>query len=820
MCVEILQSADVTNSIGEEPWAKSMFPFSADHPGELSFIDGITVKLRQKIDDNWFEGEVDGKVGIFPSNYVKVMVEVPEGYVPPKVSANPAKPDTLGIDDTTSSSNNNSLKPSNNNAASQWKNKKAKVLYDFKAESAQDLGVTSGQIVTIVEKVDDDWVEAKHPSGKVGFVPANYVKLIEKPSSPSVKRRAPPPPGASKGKAPSAPAAMDPLDIFSLGSKSNAPSAPKTNGSNMDDLFMLDPLGKDDVILQPQGSAPKNNPALPSAFKLGGGAFRPVSFPGKPEDIGMTSLSMCTLSVADGPNLLGSVRDLTDMSDVGSAPAFDVNKHILDITPVDEAPGGDILAPVLSPPPGSVPPMKLPSPETTDKTALLEKMDSVDSLSKYDVLATAQPFSVQSTKQVRSVASPTRSKGSTPTTPTKPEPGLTGKDKTTNGAETVTEEVDQAGMKAVMLTMDQVNQDLDKALVGETVNPCLEPVVSSPANPFSAENSSDFSDFRPPIPPRQPSPNPFAAAPLEAIPAPLEPVPAPLEPVSAPLEPTFAPLEPTFAPLEPVTAPLEPIPIRGTSESSDEALRVQPPAPAPSPANPFSLDSTPDSAPSSAEGVVNFFSQSQPQSSGASNIPPRPLRNDSVDSIQFSCSSIPSRLMRDDSVASEWSDDMPMQNINFAINPPSTQSFKIPTAIKLPPPPSPRRRDSELESQPVKPQPKFDPKTIRPRPRAGSLSSNEGDSPFFSETPEGVLSDDEIKKIAPDSDQFRKDLAAFQANVHDMFDTSDWDTSVGDEVFGSPATEEPEPLSMSMLDTEFDSTLTGRINWFFIFRIT
>ena len=770
MCVEIIQGKEganhnalsdlVNDSQGmapsaAEPWAKSTFPFSADHPGELSFMDSEKIKLRKRIDDNWLEGEIDGKVGIFPSNYVQIMVDIPPGYVPPKLTNNAAnKPQSLSIQDA-SSSNNNSLKPN----AVQWKNKKAKVLYDFKAETAQDLGVKQGETITVIEKVDADWVEAKNAAGKVGFVPANYVKVVEKPLSPSVKRRAPAPPQAGKGKAPSAPGGANPLDIFDL-NKSKAPTVPKTNGSTLDDLLMLDPLGKDDVILQPQNStAVPKDPALPSAFKPGGGAFRPISLP-KPDDPAPGSLGM--LAVADGPNLLGSFRDLSTLAD--NAPSFnDHGRSILDATPIDEAPIDEILAPVLSPPPGAVPPTSIPDVGKIEKSSL-NKTDSVDSASKYDVLATAQPFSTSSAK-VRSVASPTRSRGSTPGTPPKPEAGAADiqVETTVNGAPVAAKDGaddvsanDKAEMEAMMLTMDQVSQDLDNALSGEEVKASPEVQATAKVNPFSAIEplvpekappvvpNEGNDEFKPPIPLRQPSPNPFAAA-------------------------------------------VEPITMRGASESSDEAFRSQPLAPAPSPANPFSLESTPDSAPSSAEGVVSFFAQqkpSQPMAHGATSVAP----------------SIPARFLRDDSVASEWSDDMPMQNITFNINPP-TSTFKIPTAVKLPPPPSPRRRDSDLDSQ--KAQQKFDPKTIRPRPRAGSLSSNEGDSPFFSPTPDGVLSDDEIKKMAPDSDQFRKDLANFQASVQDMFDTSEWDTSVGDEVFGAPG----QP---SLLDSEFDSTLQGR----------
>lgn len=39
---------------------------------ELSFKKGDTVYILRKIDQNWYEGEHHGRVGIFPISYVEV----------------------------------------------------------------------------------------------------------------------------------------------------------------------------------------------------------------------------------------------------------------------------------------------------------------------------------------------------------------------------------------------------------------------------------------------------------------------------------------------------------------------------------------------------------------------------------------------------------------------------------------------------------------------------------------------------------------------------------------------------------------------------
>eukprot|EP00041_Stephanoeca_diplocostata_P006341 m.80743 g.80743 ORF g.80743 m.80743 type:complete len:360 (-) comp16312_c0_seq1:252-1331(-) len=57
------------------PRATGLYDFEAENAGELDFKAGDTIKLTQRVDENWLEGTVGGKTGIFPANYVEVIQE-------------------------------------------------------------------------------------------------------------------------------------------------------------------------------------------------------------------------------------------------------------------------------------------------------------------------------------------------------------------------------------------------------------------------------------------------------------------------------------------------------------------------------------------------------------------------------------------------------------------------------------------------------------------------------------------------------------------------------------------------------------------------
>lgn len=57
-----------------KPQCKALYDFEAQNPGELEFKEGALIDLISQVDENWYEGTVNGKTGYFPINYVKVTV--------------------------------------------------------------------------------------------------------------------------------------------------------------------------------------------------------------------------------------------------------------------------------------------------------------------------------------------------------------------------------------------------------------------------------------------------------------------------------------------------------------------------------------------------------------------------------------------------------------------------------------------------------------------------------------------------------------------------------------------------------------------------
>ena len=70
-----------------------LFPYTALNEDELTLVEGQVVSILSKEveDKGWWKGEIDGKIGVFPDNFVKVITQPPPPQpAPPPTQQQPA----------------------------------------------------------------------------------------------------------------------------------------------------------------------------------------------------------------------------------------------------------------------------------------------------------------------------------------------------------------------------------------------------------------------------------------------------------------------------------------------------------------------------------------------------------------------------------------------------------------------------------------------------------------------------------------------------------------------------------------------------------
>ncbi|XP_032300349.1 sorbin and SH3 domain-containing protein 2 isoform X3 [Coturnix japonica] len=136
--------------------ARAVYDFKAQTSKELSFKKGDTVYILRKIDQNWYEGEHHGRVGIFPISYVEL--SPPEKAQP----ARPPPPAQIG------------------------EIGEAIAKYNFNADTNVELSLRKGDRVVLLKRVDQNWYEGKIPgTNRQGIFPVSYVEVVKKNASKS-----------------------------------------------------------------------------------------------------------------------------------------------------------------------------------------------------------------------------------------------------------------------------------------------------------------------------------------------------------------------------------------------------------------------------------------------------------------------------------------------------------------------------------------------------------------------------------------------------------------------------------------------------------
>ena len=64
------QPAAEPNS-SSKPQFRALYSYAGQHDDELAFNAGDIITMISKDEEAWWKGELDGRVGVFPSNYVE-----------------------------------------------------------------------------------------------------------------------------------------------------------------------------------------------------------------------------------------------------------------------------------------------------------------------------------------------------------------------------------------------------------------------------------------------------------------------------------------------------------------------------------------------------------------------------------------------------------------------------------------------------------------------------------------------------------------------------------------------------------------------------
>ncbi|XP_050293356.1 uncharacterized protein LOC126733927 isoform X5 [Anthonomus grandis grandis] len=127
--------------------AKALYNFVGQTARELTFRKGDLIYVRRQVDKNWYEGELNAMVGLFPVNYVEI----------------------VPYEHTKSTSTRKAHEG------------QARAKYNFVAQTHLELSLAKGELVTITRKVDENWFEGKI-GGRKGIFPVSYVDVLIDPS--------------------------------------------------------------------------------------------------------------------------------------------------------------------------------------------------------------------------------------------------------------------------------------------------------------------------------------------------------------------------------------------------------------------------------------------------------------------------------------------------------------------------------------------------------------------------------------------------------------------------------------------------------------
>ncbi|XP_036079088.1 sorbin and SH3 domain-containing protein 1 isoform X48 [Rousettus aegyptiacus] len=132
--------------------ARAKFDFKAQTLKELPLQKGDIVYIYKQIDQNWYEGEHHGRVGIFPRTYIELL--------PPAEKAQPKKLTPVQV----------------------LEYGEAMAKFNFNGDTQVEMSFRKGERITLLRQVDENWYEGRIPgTSRQGIFPITYVDVIKRP---------------------------------------------------------------------------------------------------------------------------------------------------------------------------------------------------------------------------------------------------------------------------------------------------------------------------------------------------------------------------------------------------------------------------------------------------------------------------------------------------------------------------------------------------------------------------------------------------------------------------------------------------------------
>ncbi|XP_067209542.1 sorbin and SH3 domain-containing protein 1 isoform X19 [Linepithema humile] len=126
--------------------ARALYNFVGQSSRELTFRRGDIIFVRRQVDKNWYEGEYNAMIGLFPSNYVEILPYDGTMRTTPKKAHEG----------------------------------QARAKFNFIAQTNLELSLVKGELVVLTRRVDENWYEGRIGNRK-GIFPISYVEVITEP---------------------------------------------------------------------------------------------------------------------------------------------------------------------------------------------------------------------------------------------------------------------------------------------------------------------------------------------------------------------------------------------------------------------------------------------------------------------------------------------------------------------------------------------------------------------------------------------------------------------------------------------------------------